>query len=574
MRGLQWSKKERRYLLSVLLITMISVGLAGCGFGNRDSVKRPACLLQSWGMAEAGLSEASANRMRSEEEAEPLFPPELVSVFESTFREYGWKGVRDWVEAGGQPAKMPDEQPLAGEEHSVAAVQLSVEEVQMLGDEELFRHFPLINEYREQMIYEYEPYDAVSHFYQGPKDLYYIYYLPEMDRGKYVLIYESGKSNGKRACSVRLADLVDDVLVTAAEFDVQDNIPQIFRYGEEYYYIYGWKSGASEEKGYDGFMLHKLSDDPKRGTLLGQYTPEGEFTLTEREVFTVEKEEDLFTSSERRVGPFGYSVYDSFWDFEEERNLPYADERTFAKLKEAYEAVDFYGEFQQGDQETNVIYIEAFRKLVQNEVTFYDRETGQDYFLKDYEGVQLDIEEEGTYDPDRFKYYFFDADGDGCPELGILEEYPEGHSAFLYLFRYDMDTQRYSLWITLYPPYDRLLGTGKVLMYDGVHMKIDYGYYELDREGEVKYKAYLYYLPISMFEQLCLVMLPADPSRNTAVSRGMEQCGIYARESGEWYFRVTEEQFRELETLLGDAYEASREKGEAVLYTYEELFGG
>lgn len=39
----------------------------------------------------------------------------------------------------------------------------------------------------------------------------------------------------------------------------------------------------------------------------------------------------------------------------------------------------------------------------------------------------------------------------------------------------------YSLWNILYPPYDHLLGTRKVLEYDGVHMKIDYGYYELEQ---------------------------------------------------------------------------------------------
>lgn len=190
-------------------------------------------------------------------------------------------------------------------------------------------------------------------------------------------------------------------------------------------------------------------------------------------------------------------------------------------------------------------------------------------------GVQPDIKEEGVYDPGRFAYYFFDADGDGYPELGILEQYPDGHSAFLYLFRYDPDRAEYSLWNTLYPPYDLLLGTGKVLEYDGYHMKMDYGYYQLDAEGRVEYKAYLYYLPIRLFEQLCLVMLPVytDPDLNENVNRRMEQCGICARGSGEWYFRVTEEQFEELEEIFWEAMESAEEKRMEVLYTYEELFG-
>lgn len=541
---------------------------------------------------------------RTQSDAEPasLFPQELVNMLEEAFLESGWRGVRELIEAGNQQSGADGQegtgdvlsgtdsqqigsgsaQPEAGsQQNGLDSAQLRSDEQQALievGDinySEIFQHFPLINEYKDRMIYEYEPYEAVSYLYQGPKELEFIYYLPERDRGKYALVYESGKSGGKRAYSVRLADLVNDVFVTAAEFDVQNDIGEVFLYKGEYYYIYGWKSGVSEEKGYDGFMLHKLSGNPKRETLLGCYAPEGEFVLTEREIFVTEKESDLFTPSERRVGQFGYIVYDNRWDFEEERNLPYADDWTFEKLKEAYGELDLYGEFQQNDSETNVIYIEAFRKLVHNEVTFYDRESDKNYYLRDYEGVQLDIKEEGVYDPGRFEYYLFDADGNGFPELGILEEYPDGHSAFLYLFRYDVDTGQYSLWINLYPPYDRLLGTRKVLMYDGVHMKIDYGYYQLDQEGEVECKAYLYYLPIRMFEQLCLVMLPAhsDPGLDADVTLRMEKYGIYAREPGEWYFRVTEEQFEELETILMDAYKESKKKGEAVLYTYEELFG-
>ena len=52
----------------------------------------------------------------------------------------------------------------------------------------------------------------------------------------------------------------------------------------------------------------------------------------------------------------------------------------------------------------------------------------------------------------------------------------------------------------------------------------------------------------------------------------MEKYAIYAGESEEWYFRVTEEQYEELRAILWKVYEASEEKGEAVLYTYEELF--
>lgn len=503
---------------------------------------------------------------------EGTFPRELVSMLEDTFLENGWRGVRELLDAGEQ-SREREEADISGRKPGTET-GLAWDRVSALTGEEIFRHFPLIEEYRDRMIYEYEPYDAVTFLYDAPKDLYDIYYLPESPGGEYAFVYSSGEYGGKRAYSVRLADLTEYGLATAAEFDVQDNIGRIFRYEGEYYYLYGWRSDASAALEYDGFMLHGLTD-PECNTLFGRYTAEGEFVITEGEMFTAERKKKLYTAPERRRVRSGYIVYDNFWDFEEERDLPFADDGTANYLEEAYAAIEFQGEFRECDAETNAVYLEAFRKLVQNKVVFHDPETGQDYLLKDYEGIAYDIEEEGIYDPGRFSYYFFDADGDGVPDLGILEEYPEGHSAFLYQFRYDADTGTYSLWNTLYPPYDHLLGTRKVLEYDGVHMKIDYGYYELDRDGEVEYSAYLYYLPLNLFEQICLVMLPAhtDPSLDEEAGQEMKQCGIYARETGRWYFRVTEKQFWELADAFEEAHKSAREQEKKVLFTYEELFG-
>lgn len=503
---------------------------------------------------------------------EGVFPRELVSRLEDTFLGNGWQGVRDMLDAGeqsrGEAADMEGRPP--GTDGGPAWGRIKA-----LTSEEIFQHFPLIEAYRDRMFYEYEPYDGVSFLYDAPKDIYDIYYLPKNAVGEYVFVYSAGETGGKRAYSVLLADLTGQGLVKVAEFDIQDGNGRVFRYGGEYYYIYGWKSDISVSGGYDGFMLHGLSVGSECNTLLGRYTAEGEFVLSEGETFVAEKQKKHDTVPERSRKRFGYIVYDNFWEFEEERELPFADDMAEGYLEEAYAAIEFRGEFRECDAEMNAVYLEAFHRLVQNKVTFHDQRTGQDFFLKDYEGIAYDMEEEGGYDPGRFEYYFFDADGDGAPDLGILEEYPEGHSAFLYQFRYDADTGSYCLWNTLYPPYDHLLGTRKVLEYDGVHMKIDYGYYELDGDGEAEYSAYLYYLPLNLFEQICLVMLPAhtEPSLNEEVGEELKQCGIYARETGKWYFRVTEEQFWALADLFEEAYESAKEQEERVLFTYEELFG-
>ena len=57
------------------------------------------------------------------------------------------------------------------------------------------------------------------------------------------------------------------------------------------------------------------------------------------------------------------------------------------------------------------------------------------------------------------------------------------------------------------------------------------------------------------------------------VTEKMKTQGVYERSCGRWYFRVTEEQYKELMEEYWQAYELAEEKIEGVTYTYEELFG-
>lgn len=57
------------------------------------------------------------------------------------------------------------------------------------------------------------------------------------------------------------------------------------------------------------------------------------------------------------------------------------------------------------------------------------------------------------------------------------------------------------------------------------------------------------------------------------VTEEMKAEGIYEESSGQWYFRVTEEQWYELADIYLEAEETARIKIKDVTYTYEELFG-
>lgn len=131
-------------------------------------------------------------------------------------------------------------------------------------------------------------------------------------------------------------------------------------------------------------------------------TPSPDYALQEEQV----------TSKEAEVQ--GRS-YESFRDFPYE-NMDFVDVETFEFLKGIYKSIDFYGEFEMGDFSLYDQYIEEYRKLVDNEVTFTVPETEEEFYLKEYGPLKIGGSE---IDPHEYVYYLFDMNGDGTPELCI-----------------------------------------------------------------------------------------------------------------------------------------------------------
>ena len=93
-----------------------------------------------------------------------------------------------------------------------------------------------------------------------------------------------------------------------------------------------------------------------------------------------------------------YDCYDYWW----ERNLPFADEKTFETIKAAYGEIAFQGKFQQGDLELQEKYKRGFLKLLRNELPFLNQETGEMIYLKDFRDLTGDYELDIT----KCKYIF------------------------------------------------------------------------------------------------------------------------------------------------------------------------
>ena len=92
-----------------------------------------------------------------------------------------------------------------------------------------------------------------------------------------------------------------------------------------------------------------------------------------------------------------------------------------------------------------------------------------------------------------------------------------------------------------------------------------------DREEKCKTNTFTIYDT----ENLRMVMAPiyADKQKEIEITDEMKSQGVYDLFWGQWYFRITDEQYYELTNGYWEAYKTAEERIKDVTYTYEELFG-
>lgn len=266
----------------------------------------------------------------------------------------------------------------------------------------------------------------------------------------------------------------------------------------------------------------------------------------------------------RPKGDIPERSYDSHRDFPYE-NMDFVDDATYAFLKKTYDEIDFYGEFQTGDLSVYDEYIEAYRKLLNNEIPFtvqdsyYSPEIGESLYMREYAEVRINDE----YKPNELSYYLFDMDGDGNPELCIWN-----YATFV--FKYDIQTKEMILWLSIDSPYERIHGTQTLRWeWDGVR----YTLCRLDESGEVVFG--VYFLVEGFWSNgnvAFMVTVPTYEDKEIEITMEMKKQAYFNEEDGLYYFNVTEEQYDELTQAFFLAREQAEEELEKVTYTYEELF--
>ena len=97
----------------------------------------------------------------------------------------------------------------------------------------------------------------------------------------------------------------------------------------------------------------------------------------------------------------------------------------------------------------------------------------------------------------------------------------------------------------------------------------------LDEKGEIEIESFFFSYNISEKERLNIIEIPEymDGSSQMKLTDEMKSQGIFTTNSGSWYFRVSDEDFEELENRYMEAFEEAGKQKEEVTYTYEELFG-
>ena len=251
-------------------------------------------------------------------------------------------------------------------------------------------------------------------------------------------------------------------------------------------------------------------------------------------------------------------------DNDDESVEPFIDKELYLYIKGVYEAVDRDIQFLSGDESKRNFYKDQFIKLLKEEIPVADEERGYETTLSHFGEIEWDVNYPG-YAPEHYNYYFYDVDGDGTPELGLTD-----NERFVYVFKYKEETDKMVIWDEYYLGIS-LMGTGK-FHWSGASG--DWGIMGLDQNGDYIFLVRFRVEGSSKYEgdgddgRAYFVALPDYVEiEDWMLSQATFKNVIYEN----FFFRVTKEQYDELEgQYLRTVQEAYRE-AEKVIYTYDEL---
>lgn len=260
---------------------------------------------------------------------------------------------------------------------------------------------------------------------------------------------------------------------------------------------------------------------------------------------------------------YEHDLLNSMRSYYKDGEVLFVDEETFGLIWEAYREMDYTVECKKGDPEVYEEYKRKFWQLLQNEIPFLNPKTGEETYLKDWKDSNgnhmMAYREQDSY-------LFFDVNGDGLPELCR-----ERDTA---VFAYDANKDQVTLWTWT----KEIAGTrtGYDYAYPDSNDEIC-EFFRFDEDGDIEAEILLWKenAGMSRYNDINMVMLPyhADSEKKPEVTEKMKQQGIYEESSGQWFFRVTDEQYEMLAQPLRNLIGLALQRQWESKYTYEGLFG-
>lgn len=221
-------------------------------------------------------------------------------------------------------------------------------------------------------------------------------------------------------------------------------------------------------------------------------------------------------------------VYGSWREFP--FNMSYAEESTVQILEKIYGGINFYSGFDMGKTKYYEKYKEKYKKLLTGEV-FIDSNENK-WFLEDF-----------IYDLDVLKnlstrLYYFDMDGDNQPELCI--ETTSG----TYVFKYIPDKNHIQLWWYIWGQGYEIAGKRQI-RHNGESFHV---FYERKEDGTENFNVMFGAMNTGDGEDLYIISLPCyqGNTANPEIPEDMIKQGYISMETGNYFFRVTKEQYEKL----------------------------
>jgi len=290
-------------------------------------------------------------------------------------------------------------------------------------------------------------------------------------------------------------------------------------------------------------------------------------SVFETHSFTL-KPNDSTMPEDEVIPSYPEGIYDD-WENLPYENMPLVDDNAYTFLKTVYGSVDYYGEFNKGDNENYNYYLGKYLELIANEVPFIEQSSGNEIYLSHYYGYFDD--DRGFKDHlDSKEFYYFDFDDDGIPEMCIASEC---------IFKYYADLDRCVLWEGFEGNfYYSITGSRKMTWDHGTASWILHEYYEMDMLGNLECSTFTYlHLRYDDTNDESIIYYMATIPRNEKAAvpdEVLKQAYIVRYEDGsvDYCYRLTESQYSEITRDYFAAREQAEVKIVDVSFSYDELF--